>query len=335
MALSDFYASAMAELLPLNSLAGAWAESVASVSGPGRADTRWGGQVLVHDTDRTPSLTTSESGLNGLQYSLSMLQQHVDAVEQTEAPGTVEGKQRRWDTLVEATGYVASQATGLLSPFPDIHPVGPVEADLNAGLADVWTQERLPQVWKQSDSAGLMSPDEVPSPHFTYAGRGPAAVATRDALTEVVRQHGHEPSSHDFVAACEALIVVPPDHQRWEALIDRLPDADKLSSEERRNLGYDFRAMFKASLAAGDPQSGTADSRMSVTVRNLAATVRTATEGRTASPDARSADGRTAAFARDGATLSPGRTPGSDGASAQPRKSGVLGVLRNLRSGRG
>lgn len=326
----------MAELLPYSSTAGTWAESVAVVAGPSRAQTRWNGEVMVRDTDRTPSVTTSESGLNGLQYSLFMLQRHVDAVQQTDPPKTVEGRQRRWDTLVEATGYVAAQSTGLLSPLADMHPVGQVEADLNAGLADVWTQERLPHVWKQSDSAGLMSPDEVPSPHFRYAGRGPAAAATRALLTEIVRQHGHEPSSHDFVAACEALVVVPPDHQRWQALIDRMPAADKLSDEERRKFGYDLRGRFKAALAAEDPRSGTPDSRMSVMTRDLAAAVRTATDGRTASPDGRiaSVDGRLAAFARDDA-LTPGRKQGSDGASVRPRTSGVRDVLRSLRFGRG
>ena len=142
--------------------------------------------------------------------------------------------------------------------------------------------------------------------------------------------------SRDFVAACDELIVVPPDHQRWQALIDRMPDADKLSTEERQDYGYAFRTGFKAALAAEDPQSGTAESRTSVLTRRIAAGVRTATDGRTASPDRRSAsvDGRVAAFAQDGA-LTAGRTPGSGGANAQPRKSGVLGVLRSLRSGRG
>ncbi|WP_141854249.1 hypothetical protein [Kribbella jejuensis] len=324
----------MAELLPYAAPAGAWAESVAVVAGPSRAQTRWDGEVMVRGTDDTPSVTASESGLNGQQYYLFMLQRHVDAVQQTELPETVEGKQRRWDTLVEATGYVAAQSTGLLSPLADMHPVGQVEADLNAGLADVWTQERLPQVWKQSDSAGLMSPDEVPAPHFTYAGRGPAAAATRDVIAELVRQHGQDPSSRDFVTACEQLIVVPPDHQRWQALIDRMPAADKLSNEERRDLAYGFRANFRAALAAEDPASGTPDSRMSAMVRTVAAAVRTATDGRTTAPDARSVDGRLAALANDVA-LTPGRTPGSDGASVRPPRSGVLGVLRSLRSGRG
>ncbi|MFF0264707.1 hypothetical protein [Kribbella sp. NPDC004536] len=326
----------MAELLPYSSAAGTWAESVAVIAGPSRAQTRWNGEVMVRDTDRTPSATTSEFGLNGMQYSLFMLQQHVDAVQQTESPATVEGKQRRWDTLVEATGYVASQSTGLLSPLADMHPVGQVEADLNGGLADVLTQEQLPQLWKNSGSAQLMSPDEVPSPHFTYAGRGPAAAATRDVLTEIVRQQGQEPTSRDFVAACNELIVVPPDHQRWQALIDRMPDADKLSTEERRKFGWDLRTRFKAALATEDPQSGTPESRISVMTRDVAAAVRTATDGRTASPDRRSASvgGRLAGFANDGA-LTPGRTPGSDGASARPRKAGFLGVLRSLRSGPG
>ncbi|NUR99486.1 MAG: hypothetical protein HOV67_30040 [Kribbellaceae bacterium] len=319
----------MAELLPYGSVAGVWAESVAVVAGPSRAQTRWDGEVMVRDTDPTPSVTTSESRLNGLQYSLTMLQQHVDAVQQTEPPATVEGKQKRWDTLVEATGYVASQATGLLSPLADIHPAGQVEADLNAGLADVWTQERLPQVWKQSDSAALMSPDEVPAPHFTYAGRGPAAAATRDVIAEIVRQHGHEPTSRDFVAACEQLIVVPPDHQRWQRLIDRMPDADKLSTEERRDLGYRFRATFQAVMA--DPASGTPDSRATAAVRDFAAEVRSTTEGRRR----RSVDNRLASFAQDGAVVTPGRKPGSGGASVRPRTSGVLGVLRSLRSDRG
>ncbi|GAA3117537.1 hypothetical protein JOF29_001097 [Kribbella aluminosa] len=319
----------MAELLPDSSSASRWAESIVDIAGPDRANTRWDGSIMVIETDRMPSVTTSESGINGLQYYLFMLREHVDAVQQAAEQGTAEQRQERWDTLVEATGYVTSQATGLLTPLADMHPVGQADADLNGGLADVWTQERLQYVWQNSDSAGLMSADDVPAPHFDYAGRGPAADATRDVLTEIAGQNGQEPSSGDFVDTCDDLIRMKPD-DRWATLVAKLPGGDKLSRDERMHLGHRLRTQFKSAVDARNPGSGTPESPATVATRKLAAAVRTTTDGRTGPFDDRAAE-----LAKDPALRSPtpGRTPGSDEASAQPRPSGVRAVLRSLRSG--
>ncbi|MGZ0151252.1 hypothetical protein ACXJJ3_29635 [Kribbella sp. WER1] len=318
----------MAELLPYDSPASAWAESIVGVAGPNGVDTRWDGEVMVRDGDRMPSVTTSESGMNGAQYYLFMLREHVDAIQQPPEQPTPEQHQERWDTLVEATGYVASQATGLLTPLADFHPVVQADADLNGGLADVWTQERLQHVWQSSDSAGLMSPADVPEPHFDYHGRGPAADATRDVLTEIARQNGEEPT---YVGTCEDLIRMKPDY-RWAALVGKLPGGGKLTRDERVVLGDRLRTQFKSAVDARNPGSGTPESPATVATRKLAAAVRQTTEGRPGP-----AGDRAAGLAKDPALGSPtpGRTPDSDGASAQPRPSGVRAVLRSLRSGRG
>lgn len=318
----------MAELLPYDSPASAWAESIVGVAGPSGVDTRWDGEVMVRESDRMPSATTSESGMNGAQYYLFMLREHVDAVQQDSAQLTAEQRQERWDTLVEATGYVASQATGLLTPLADMHPVGQADADLNGGLADVWTQERLQYVWENGDSARLMSAADVPNPDFSYAGRGPAADATRDVLTELARQNGQDPS---YVGTCEDLIRMKPDG-RWAALVSSMPGGDKLTRDERMNLGHRLRTQFKSAVDARNPGSGTPESPAAVATRKLAAAVRTTTDGRPGP-----VDDRTAGLAKDPALRSPtpGRTPGSDEASARPRPSGVRAVLRSLRSGRG
>ncbi|HZX05522.1 hypothetical protein [Kribbella sp.] len=316
----------MAELLPYDSRAGAWAESIVSVAGPNGANTRWDGEVMVRDGDRMPSVTTSESGMNGLQYYLFILREHQQAVEQqTPAELTAEQRQERWDTLVEATGYVTSQATGLLTPLADMHPVGQVDADLNGGLADVWTQERLQHVWQHSDSAGLMSADGVPNPHFTYAGRGPAADATRDVLTEIARQNGQEPSSGDFVESCDELIRMKPDH-RWAALVAKLPGGETLSRDEQRNLGHRLRTQFKSAVDARNPGSGTPESPATVATRKVASAVRTTTQGRTGP-----IDDRTASFARDAALPAADGAKGSNaGTGPAPKKPG-LRIFRGLR----
>ena len=327
--------------LELGSDQHSWAWSIVEAVGQvADRDVRWNGLVVVRDDGFIPSPDAGVSGLHALKSPLFMPARHADTVAEAYGQKPATGKlapakaQERWAALVEATGQMTSQVVGLTAPLPDLtdskaYP----EAAFNAGLSDVWTTPaRLAAVWQLSESAELMLFDDVPEPVFSYAGTEPAASAARDVIAEITRLQGREATASDFSVISDELIQLPPD-RRWDAVIEMAGAVHGIRSDvSRYRLAEDLRNNFLAAVEQGNPGSGTPASAVARAVRAT-----------TAEPITRTAvDARLAMLTND-AALSPasdalsstsGRTPGSDGASAQPLRPGDHGVRRNPRSGR-
>jgi hypothetical protein len=130
--------------------------------------------------------------------------------------------QSQWDEVIRATGDITAQAYQKIGPMAAIQgQVSLADIALEAGLADVWTQEELRTVAQNPRTVKLMSPDGVPNPHFSYRARLETS-ATRDLLSEVLRQQGKELTSENYSSLCTELKLVPPD-KRWTAIARMLP----------------------------------------------------------------------------------------------------------------
>ncbi|MGW7681977.1 hypothetical protein ACWGID_14625 [Kribbella sp. NPDC054772] len=246
-----------------------WAVSVVEAIGPigGRyAATHWDGQVLI--SDKEPNLDYFERAMSSPDRPLIIPRRHLATVRAAigrqhddagkKAPSQRQ-RQARWTALVEATGYTTTQVVEIMSPLPDLqgNPGAHPEARLNAALADIVTQDQLAAVWHESESAGLIRTDDVPSPEFSWSDRGPATPAAREMLAEIVRQQGREPDPQEIAAIAGELIGVPPD-RRWTAMTGMIRGADGPGPAELRELTAGaLRRGFEA--AVKHPETGAAD----------------------------------------------------------------------------
>jgi hypothetical protein len=307
-----------------------WAWSVVDAVGPiADRDVRWNGTVAV---GITPGRDTAVSRLHSPQPYLILPEHHADTLReaydrQTGAAPRDESAaavQDRWSALVDATGSMTSQVVRMTGPLPDLtDPKAYPEVAFDDGLGDVWTTpERLAAVWQESDSAQLMLHDDVPSPSFAYAGTEPNASAVRDVIAEIARQQGREATPADYSVISDELIQLPPD-RRWDAVIDSAGAVHGVRSDvSRYQLVETLRRDFLTAVEQGNPGSGTPDSAAARALRGV-----------TAEP----LDAHLSAMTRDPAMapVTPGRTPGSDGASVRPQRPGDSAVRRSPRSDRG
>ncbi|MFG1911536.1 hypothetical protein [Kribbella sp. NPDC048928] len=156
--------------------------------------------------------------------------------------------------LVQATAYVTSQAASLSSPeYDNIGAIQRPEAYLDTGLGDVWTQERLADVWPRTASANALPAEQVAD--FAFAGRNPeAAQATRALMTEVVRQQGGTaPGPDDYAALSDWMLSVKPD-RRWEEVMTLLPHTDTLPERDRWQAETTLYQGFEAAVEQGKPE---------------------------------------------------------------------------------
>jgi hypothetical protein len=260
----------MAGLVGLTSAEYNWAWSIVDAVGPiVDRDVRWRPHVVVHEMGFSPGPSAAVNALRSMDGPVILPQRLADAVREADARRRAgEQVQNRWAELVEATGHATSQVVGLSSPVYDaIHRIGDEEAALDAGLADVWTQERLPDVWRDCESARLIPAEQVPD--FSFAGRDPmAASAARDLIAELARQQGQE--SADFAAVSDELIAVKPD-QRWDAVVGMLPGADALSENDRWRVAEKLRRDFGEAVRVGNPEGGTPASPAAAAVHAVTA----------------------------------------------------------------
>ncbi|GAA1581748.1 hypothetical protein GCM10009804_42940 [Kribbella hippodromi] len=216
-----------------------WADSVAeAVSAATNRLVRWREiDVVVQPTGWTPREPFED--LRMMDSPLFLTEDLADAVRDA-----YEGEVPDQAKLVQATGYVMSQAAALSTPeYDNIGGINKAEAYLNTGLGDVFTQERLGELWSKTDSGKLLPAEQVAD--FGYAARNPeAAAATRALMTEIVRQQGGTPAGpEDFAALSNWMLAAEPD-RCWEKAIELLPGTDELSGRDRlraeRTLEYGF-----------------------------------------------------------------------------------------------
>lgn len=221
----------------------------------------WNGIVAIHDRESETARIGNVAMLNGLEHPLILPQRHLDAVTQAMA-APAEDKAAG---LVEATAYLGSQSIRLASPLADrVHMTQQEEVDLNAGLADVWIQERLAAVWRASDSHEIL-PDVKPD--FSYPGGSPATSAARGLVSGL-------DSERTPAEICNQLLEVPPD-RRWEAIVAMMPGGDTLSPDERENVyGAMLRTEFGNAVKLSD--SGAREAATARATREVALLLRPA-----------------------------------------------------------
>jgi hypothetical protein len=228
-------------ILPLLAQEADWAGSVLDAVGDvaERAPHRWDGGIGVSESVGSISTSEAEDVLHVEKRPLIMPRRVFTTIKdafdrrdgrQVGKPPSADELQSQWDDVVRATGYMAAQAYQKTGPMAGLQGhIVPEEIALDEGLAGVWTGERLAEVEAKRQGDKLLSPDGVPDPHFRFAG-GPATAATRDLLSEVLRQQGKELSSENYVSLCNTLQVVPS-HQRWAAIAQLLPGGEKFEPE--------------------------------------------------------------------------------------------------------
>ncbi|TCC41792.1 hypothetical protein [Kribbella speibonae] len=291
----------------------AWGESIVeAVSEKTNRVVRWRGlDFVVRPNDRAP--TDAVHSLRSNDSPLFLPEELADTVRRYAA-----GKPKRGDAerLVRATGHTVSQSAALSSPlFDNIGGLHEQEAALDDALADVWSQERLAELWPKTESGRFIPVDEVPD--FAFAGRNPAAAAAaRELMTEIVRQQGPGApiGPEDYAALSEALIATKPD-ERFGDILKLLPGTDELSPSDKFSAEVGIRRGFAEAVAQGDPS-------------RAAAGVRRASER--IDPQLRRLVDDPAL-----AAVTPGRTPDSAGASVRPQRAGGHDVRRSPRSDRG
>ncbi|HET6986766.1 MAG TPA: hypothetical protein VFI00_09125 [Kribbella sp.] len=253
-------------LVGLNSAEFNWAWSVVeAVTTVTDRAVRWRGHVIVHETGFSPGPRAAVDALRSADGPVILPERLARAVREATARHKAGASvQDRSAELVEATGHASSQVVALSSPMYDaIHMLDADEAAFDTGLADVWTQERLREVWPHSESAALIPAERVPD--FSFAGRDPvAASAARDVIAELARQLGREPA--DFAAISDQLIAVKPD-QRWDAVVRMLPGTDGLSGDDRLSVAENLREDFGEAIKQGNPGAGTSASPAAEAVR--------------------------------------------------------------------
>lgn len=270
---------------------------------------RWRGiDFVVRPNDREP--LNAVHSLRSNDSPLFLSEDLADTVRRYAA-----GQPKRGDAerLVQATGHTMSQSAGLSSPlFDNIGGLHEQEAVLDDGLADVWTQERLAALWPKTESEQFVPAGEVPD--FAFAGRNPAAAAAaRELMTEIVRQQGPGApiGPEDYAALSDALIATKPE-ERFNEILELLPFSDELSPSDRFSAEAALRRGFAEAVAEGDP------SRAVTAVRRASERI----------------DPQLRRLVDDPALVTPGRTPGSDGASVRPQRPGDSAVRRSSRSDR-
>jgi hypothetical protein len=292
-----------------------WTDSVVEgVSENTNRLVRWRGIDVVEQprgwTPRDP-----KDDVRQLSSPLFLPEDHAATIRDAHARNEAGLPVRDRPRLVQATAYLASQAAALSSPEADnIGGIWEAEAYLDTGLADVWTQEKLPEIWPKTESAKFLPAEEVPD--FAFAGRNPAAAAAARALmTEVVRQQGGTPAGpEDFAALSDWMLSVKAD-QRWDEVMSLLPGTDELSEGEHWRAVGTLRRGFSAAVEQGKPELA------AEVVRSAAEKVDPLLRRLTQDPAP--------------APLTPGRTPDSVAASARPRPPGDHDVRRSPRSDRG
>ncbi|TCC35155.1 hypothetical protein [Kribbella sindirgiensis] len=289
-----------------------WGESIVeAVSEKTNRVVRWRGiDFVVRPNDRAPM--DAVHSLRSNDSPLFLPEELADTVRRHAAGAPKRGDAER---LVEATGHTMSQSAGLSSElFDNIGGIYEQEADLDAGLADVWAQERLAELWPKTESGRFVPAGEVRD--FAFAGRNPAAAAAaRELMTEIVRQQGPGApiGPEDYAALSEALIKEKPE-ERFGEILKLLPGTDELSPSDRFSAEAALRRGFSEAVATGDPS-------------RAAAAVRRASER---------IDPQLRRLADDPALapVTPGRTPDSAGASVRPQRAGGHDVRRSPRSDR-
>lgn len=227
-----------------------WADSIVeAVSETTDRFIRWRGMdFVVRANDRAPMHAVD--ALRSNDSPLSLPENLADAVRRYGVGQPVPGDRER---LVQATAHTTSQAAALSSPlFDNIGGIHQQEADLDDGLADVWTQERLSQLWSKTDSAQFVPAEDVPD--FAFAGRNPAAAAAARALmTEIVRQQGGTPAGpEDYAALSDWLISIKPE-ERYGEILSLLPGTDELSPRDLLRAEVTLRNGFTEAVTRNDP----------------------------------------------------------------------------------
>jgi hypothetical protein len=210
---------------------------------------RWRGiDFVVRPNDR-PGMSAVDS-LRSNDSPLVLPEELADAVRRYGAREPIQGDRER---LVQATAHTTSQSVGLSSPlFDNIGGLHQPEADLDDGLADVWTQERLPRIWPKTESAQFVPAEDVPD--FAFAGRNPAAaMAARALMTEIVRQQGGTPAGpEDYSELSDWLISQKPE-ERYGEILSLLPGTDELSPRDLLRAEVTLRNGFAEAVAKNDP----------------------------------------------------------------------------------
>lgn len=227
-----------------------WADSIVeAVSETTDRFIRWRGMdFVVRANDRAPMHAVD--ALRSNDSPLSLPENLADAVRRYGVGQPVPGDRER---LVQATAHTTSQAAALSSPlFDNIGGIHQQEADLDDGLADVWTQERLSQLWSKTDSAQFVPAEDVPD--FAFAGRNPAAAAAARALmTEIVRQQGGTTAGpEDYAALSDWLISIKPE-ERYGEILSLLPGTDELSPRDLLRAEVTLRNGFTEAVTRNDP----------------------------------------------------------------------------------
>lgn len=300
-----------------------WAHSIADAVGPiADRDVRWNGLLVVHDKDTPSSRTGTSEMLHGLQQPLILPQRHLDALRPAlpatrTAARTGPGAELTSEQLagfVEATAYMGAQAVRLSSPLPDNLGTTQTDADLNAGLADVWIQERLSAVWRSPEFDEFRPAGE---PELTYAGGSPATAATRGLVSEVLKQQSWQAGARSVGAICDRLLDQPPD-RRWETLVAMMPGGDRVPEDQLWRRGDDLRRDFGAAVQL--PEGDLREAAAAKAVRDVAAQVRSAAGSGGAAADIRLAHDPASPSARD--AVGEGTEHGATDSSAKGKQSG-------------
>ncbi|MGW6282766.1 hypothetical protein [Kribbella sp. NPDC055071] len=271
-------------ILPLLAQEADWAGSILDAVGSvaERAPERWDGDIAVADADAAISTADTADAMHAFKSPLIMPRRvfttvkdafdRRDGVASARQPSATT-LQSHWDAVVAATGSMAATAYQKIGPIPDIQgQVMPEDLALDAGLAGVWTEEQLAAIARHPEAVQLMSPDGVPDPHFRYQG-GPETSATRDLLSEVLRQQGKEVSSENYVSLCNELKLVPPD-RRWTAVAAMMPGAEEFDEVLHLVADVKLQSKFLPAVEASKRQHGTPNAPAADAVRELAVMLR-------------------------------------------------------------
>ncbi|RZU19163.1 hypothetical protein EV645_1373 [Kribbella rubisoli] len=210
---------------------------------------RWRGiDFVVRPNDR-PGMSAVDS-LRSNDSPLVLPEELADAVRRYGAGTPEQGDRER---LVQATAHTTSQSVGLSSPlFDNIGGLHQPEADLDDGLADVWTQERLSELWSRTESAQFVPAEDVPD--FAFAGRNPAAAAAaRELMTEIVRQQGGTTAEPEDYAALSDWLISQKPEERYGEILSLLPGTEELSPRDLLRAEVTLRNGFTEAVAKDDP----------------------------------------------------------------------------------